>query len=109
MPTTAPDPLRPLNPILLEVPWRSRCRPVPILLVALALWIGGVATSPATPQFARAYQAKCTACHTVVPMLNARGMSFEARGYRGSEAFEDQREGTFPMAVWITGRHEEQF
>jgi hypothetical protein len=35
----------------------------------------------ALPQFARAYNLKCTACHTIVPVLNEQGALFQSLGY----------------------------
>jgi hypothetical protein len=35
----------------------------------------------ALPQFARRYNLKCTACHTIVPVLNEQGELFQRLGY----------------------------
>src|SRR6516225_9443881 len=37
--------------------------------------------SAAVPQFARRYNLKCTACHTIVPVLNEQGYMFKRLGY----------------------------
>jgi hypothetical protein len=36
----------------------------------------------AVPQFARRYNLKCSACHTIVPVLNEQGFIFKRLGYR---------------------------
>ncbi len=35
----------------------------------------------ALPQFARRYNLKCSACHTIVPVLNEQGELFQRLGY----------------------------
>lgn len=62
----------------------------------------------ATPQFARAYNLRCNACHVVPPKLNIDGLAFAARGYRMPDASENKNAATWPFAVWLTGRHEDQ-
>jgi hypothetical protein len=37
--------------------------------------------SEALPQFARRYNLKCSACHTIVPVLNQQGILFQRLGY----------------------------
>lgn len=37
--------------------------------------------STALPQFARRYNLKCSACHTIVPVLNEQGELFQRLGY----------------------------
>ncbi len=37
--------------------------------------------SEALPQFARRYNLKCSACHTIVPVLNEQGILFQRLGY----------------------------
>jgi hypothetical protein len=52
--------------------------------VAFAVFAGAllVPTSAwAVPAFARAYGARCSACHTAWPMLNATGRKFKENGY----------------------------
>jgi hypothetical protein len=36
----------------------------------------------AVPQFARRYNLRCSACHTIVPVLNEQGYLFKRLGYR---------------------------
>ena len=80
---------------------------------ALAVTVLVAATWPglkahATPQFARTYNMSCTACHSIPPRLNIKGLSFKARGYRLSPDFGGQSEATLPLSVWLTGTSEEQ-
>ncbi len=51
-----------------------------ILLVSVTsvLW---VPAALATPQFARKYDLRCTACHTVPPMLSPEGLAFQMTAY----------------------------
>ena len=42
----------------------------------------------AVPQFARRYNLKCSACHTIVPVLNKQGYLFKRLGYRLPPALE---------------------
>ena len=37
--------------------------------------------SEALPQFSRRYNVKCSACHTIVPVLNEQGLLFQRLGY----------------------------
>src|SRR6516165_7199457 len=37
--------------------------------------------SEALPQFARRFNLKCSACHTIVPVLNEQGLLFQRLGY----------------------------
>lgn len=83
--------------------------PVALLLALVAFTLLPAEVAQATPQFARTYGVSCNSCHTIAPQLNERGLAFEARGYRGSPEFEKRRQPTLPLAVWITGRHEQQF
>ena len=78
-----------------------------VIVGALAV----VAASPdaqATPQFARAYNMRCNACHVIVPKLNAYGLAFAARGYRLSPQREEKKVDTWPFALWLTASHENQ-
>ena len=57
---------------------------VRILLVAVFAFISAVIVpvkSAALPQFARRYNLKCSACHTIVPVLNEQGLLFQRLGY----------------------------
>lgn len=43
--------------------------------------LGGLIRVNAVPQFARRYNLKCSACHTIVPVLNEQGYLFKRLGY----------------------------
>ncbi len=43
----------------------------------------------AVPQFARRYNLKCSACHTIVPVLNEQGYLFKRLGYHLPPALEE--------------------
>jgi len=82
-----------------------------ILVPALLAIVGGAIfsnTSHATPQFARTYGLNCTACHTLPPMLNARGQDFLQRGLRPSPDSDLPVFDTAPLAAWITARQEDR-
>ncbi len=53
------------------------------LLWAVGTWIAVALPSSAwaLPQFARQYNLKCSACHTIVPVLNEQGYLFQRMGY----------------------------
>lgn len=55
----------------------ARClsRPALILLAIVPMHLR------ALPQFARRYNLKCSACHTIVPVLNEQGYMFKRLGY----------------------------
>jgi len=50
----------------------------------------------AVPQFARRYNLKCSACHTIVPVLNEQGYLFKRLGYHLPPALE---EGTVAPSI----------
>jgi hypothetical protein len=81
-------------------------------LICLILAVGTTAALPgsafAIPQFARQYNLRCVACHTVPPMLNASGQDFLQRGYRPSAESDLTMLETAPVALWITARQEDQ-
>jgi|SRR5450631_1116103 hypothetical protein len=57
---------------------------VRILLIAVFAFISVIifpSKSAALPQFARRYNLKCSACHTIVPVLNEQGELFQRLGY----------------------------
>ena len=56
---------------------------IALLLSALALLAGSRRASP-LPLFSRSQDAPCARCHTVLPRLNAAGIGFAQRGYRGA-------------------------
>lgn len=72
---------------------------MPTLATVLAL----LAAAPNTdiPYFARRYSVTCGHCHVAPPKLNAAGEAFVARGYDlpGRES-----RGTWPFALWVSGR-----
>ena len=53
-----------------------------------ALPIGSMVHVNAVPQFARRYNLKCSACHTIVPVLNEQGYMFKRLGYHLPPALE---------------------
>lgn len=69
----------------------------------VAVALGGLLTSAvpsaATPQFARAFRVDCTYCHASPPRLNARGLAFQAAGYRLDGLTPS---ATLPLAIWNT-------
>lgn len=57
---------------------------VSIIAIAFVAFIFAVVfpnKSAALPQFARRYNLKCSACHTIVPVLNEQGELFQRLGY----------------------------
>lgn len=67
-----------------------------------AFWFLVAIPAEAIPYFARKYQQRCSACHSLPPLLNEAGMNFFANGYR----FLEPRlaSATWPLAVWLTER-----
>jgi len=60
----------------------SKNRPISLLLaVGFVLLLLFPNRSEALPQFSRRYNLKCSACHTIVPVLNEQGMLFQRLGY----------------------------
>jgi hypothetical protein len=70
-------------------------------LIAGLVWLSLPAPAEAIPYFARQYGVSCTQCHVSPPKLNAFGQAFLDRGYTmpGLEG-----RGTWPFAVWASGR-----
>lgn len=95
---------------MLRRPWeRQRNRPTVAAVASVVVALAYVCPdAQATPQFARTYNLNCNACHSVPPALNVDGMAFWARGYRMSAESETRKTATVPLAVWLTGRHEDQ-
>ena len=91
---------------------KSTAGRLPVILALLSLCLAFPAVTVASPQFARAHQVGCTTCHDLPPSLNETGLAFQARGYRPPIEFQSAHEGGFfdtvPLAVWITGRFEDQ-
>lgn len=80
----------------------------PLAVCATAAWIGAAPQAMAIPQFARAWGLSCTDCHVLPPKLNARGEEFLERGYRWSDDRNERPDWRWPLAVWVTGRYENQ-
>ena len=55
----------------------------------------------ALPQFARRYNLKCSACHTIVPVLNEQGLLFQRFGYHLPPALEKGKSA--PKLSEVTG------
>lgn len=53
------------------------------------------------PYFARKYRVACVQCHVAPPKLNAFGEAFVAAGYDMPSL---RASGTWPFAVWLSGR-----
>jgi len=64
---------------------RERISWIPLVVCFVFVGICSVLVLPrkseALPQFARRYNLKCTACHTIVPVLNEQGELFQRLGY----------------------------
>jgi hypothetical protein len=80
-----------------------RVRMLPALgtIAALGLLLPGLFLAPkptaAMPPFAQAYNLKCSACHTMVPSLNAYGRYIQYTGY----AALDRHTLAKALPVWI--------
>jgi len=57
---------------------RLRVRPT-FLLIGFGLLLLLPKESAAVPQFSRRYNIKCSACHTIAPVLNEQGWMFKPR------------------------------
>jgi hypothetical protein len=66
---------------------RFRISAVSFVIFAFALIFPD--RSAAVPQFARRYNLKCSACHTIVPVLNEQGYMFKRLGYHLPPALEE--------------------
>jgi hypothetical protein len=51
------------------------------LLVGFSLFLLVPNQSEATPQYSRRYNVKCSACHTIAPVLNEQGFLFKRLGF----------------------------
>jgi hypothetical protein len=64
---------------------KERISWIPLVISFLFVGICSILILPrkseALPQFARRYNLKCTACHTIVPVLNEQGELFQRLGY----------------------------
>jgi hypothetical protein len=71
-------------------------------LILLALpWAASPVWAEEIPYFARKYRVACTQCHVAPPKLNAFGEAFVAAGYQMPPLLP---KGTWPFAVWVSGR-----
>ena len=52
-----------------------------LVVLGVCFWGEGAQQARAVPQFARRYNLKCSACHTIVPVLNEQGYLFKRLGY----------------------------
>jgi hypothetical protein len=66
-----------------------KLRALAVLFVLCILALIFPSKSAAVPQFARRYNIKCTACHTIVPVLNEQGYLFKRLGYHLPPALEE--------------------
>lgn len=84
----------------------------PHLVAIVLLLLAWPVASHASPQFARVHEVGCTTCHEIPPKLNETGLAFQADGYRlpmeMKTTHKTERSATVPLAVWITGRFEDQ-
>ena len=60
---------------------------LPLLFIFLLLSLPEKAA--AVPQFARRYKVRCSACHTIVPVLNEQGYMFKRLGFHFPPALEE--------------------
>jgi hypothetical protein len=67
---------------------RLRVRPN-FLLVGFGLLLLLPKESEAVPQFSRRYNIKCSACHTIAPVLNEQGWMFKRLGFHLPPALEE--------------------
>ncbi len=58
-----------------------RLATTPALGAVLALCLSYPQSAEAVPQFARRYNLTCSACHTIVPVLNEQGYMFKRLGF----------------------------
>src|SRR5262249_46290401 len=61
-----------------------RLGPLLTLSLACVASLAGTRLARPLPLFSRALDASCAQCHGVVPRLNAAGIAFAERGYRGA-------------------------
>ncbi len=67
----------------------SRSRVVSLFCAAVSLLaVFMPRQASAVPQFARRYNLKCSACHTIVPVLNEQGYMFKRLGFHLPPALE---------------------
>jgi hypothetical protein len=68
---------------------RLRVRPIFLLVGFNLLLLLLPKKSEAVPQFARRYKVQCSACHTIVPVLNEQGYMFKRLGFHLPPPLED--------------------
>ncbi len=66
--------------------WLSMAASIKVFLVGLLLFLP--LHAHAVPQFSRRYNLKCSACHTIAPVLNEQGWMFKRLGYHLPPALE---------------------
>src|SRR6266568_6143406 len=66
-------------------------RVIPIALASIFLWVAVPRRTEAIPNFARRYNLKCYACHTIPPVLNENGYMFRRLGYHLPPALEKDK------------------
>ena len=82
---------------------RLKVRPISLLIgFSLPLFFTFLLLSlpekaAAVPQFARRYEVRCSACHTIVPVLNEQGYMFKRLGYHLPPALEEGK-----VTPWIS-------
>lgn len=67
---------------------RLNVRPI-LLLFGFGVLLLLPKQSEAVPQFSRRYNVKCSACHTIAPVLNEQGYMFKRLGYHLPPALEE--------------------
>jgi hypothetical protein len=70
-------------------------------LITALIGLPAAAAAEMIPYFARQYGVSCAQCHVAPPKLNEFGQAFLSRGYEmpGLES-----RGTWPFAIWASGR-----
>ncbi len=56
------------------------------LLFAIIIIVFSISEAEATPIFAKQYNMRCNACHTLIPTLNKTGLQFLRNGFRFSDS-----------------------
>jgi len=65
-----------------------------LVVLGVCFWGEGTQQARAVPQFARRYNLKCSACHTIVPVLNEQGYLFKRLGYHLPPALVNGQPGS---------------
>jgi hypothetical protein len=78
--------------------WLSLAASISVLVACMAIFLPPRAESltlgpllhvHAVPQFSRRYNVKCSACHTIAPVLNEQGWMFKRLGFHLPPALEE--------------------